>query len=166
MFGMVMAKSIYNTNGLLAADALGLLALAGPPGWITAILGGGAMFGALLVTGYKNQKTNLIQVLPISRWARPWIGGLEGYQITPGPFPAPHTYFSRAREGPDRTGDTSLPARSPYNELRPHGETGARSCIRKRGFGSSIKVCLCLPVSGRRRRVLEPASLVPSPPDR
>ena len=109
MFGMIMAKSIYNTNGLLAADALGLLALAGPPGWITAILGGGAMFGALLVTEYKNQKANNIQVLPVSRWARPWIGGPEGYQITdflaePGPFSAPHTYFSRAREELDRSG--------------------------------------------------------------
>jgi hypothetical protein len=94
MFGMIMAKSIYNTNGLLAADGLGLLALAGPPGWITAILGSAAMFGGLLVTGYKNQKANQIQVLPVSRYARPWIGGLEGYKTWSLPCAA---YISFAR---------------------------------------------------------------------
>jgi len=118
MFGMIMAKSIYNTNGLLAADGLGLLALAGPPGWITAILGSAAMFGGLLVTGYKNQKANQIQVLPVSRYARPWIGGLEGYKITDfwqNLVPSPSRIHMFRARGRDRTAPAS-PASIPGSE--------------------------------------------------
>lgn len=115
MFGMVMAKSIYNTNGLLTADGLGLAALAaGPPGWITAILGSGAM----LVSGCKNQKANNIQVLTVSRWGRPWIGGLEGYQDHQVPLLGAHTYFPRAR----RRGRHSSPSVSP--SAQPHWPAG------------------------------------------
>jgi hypothetical protein len=39
------------------------------------------MFGGFLVTGYENETANNIQVLPVSRWGRAWVGGLEGYEI-------------------------------------------------------------------------------------
>lgn len=51
--------------------------------------------GGILASGYKNEKANTIQILPLTRYGRPWIGGLEGYQV---PSP-PRTQHPRARGG-------------------------------------------------------------------
>ena len=53
-----------------------------PPGWAALITCGVLAVGGILATGYKNEKANTIQILPLTRYGRPWIGGLEGYQIT------------------------------------------------------------------------------------
>lgn len=108
MFQMIMAKTWFTLNGLTpqggfgqtwnsgdttqkvatvgAAGAVigvgvGLLALGTPVGWVAALLGSAVLYGGLL-TGYKNETANTIQVMPVNRYARPWYGGLEGYQIS------------------------------------------------------------------------------------
>lgn len=108
MFQMIMAKSWFTLNGLTphggfgqtwnsgdgvqktaivggaavgaVAVGAGLIALGTPIGWTAALLGSAVLFGGLL-TGYKNETANTIQVMPVNRYARPWYGGLEGYQI-------------------------------------------------------------------------------------
>jgi soluble lytic murein transglycosylase-like protein len=109
MFQMVMAKSWFTLNGLTpqggfgqtwksgdtiqktatvgaavvgtVAVGAGLIAMGTPIGWTAALLGSAVLYGGLL-TGYKNETANTIQVMPVSRYARPWYGGLEGYQIS------------------------------------------------------------------------------------
>lgn len=117
-----------------------------PPGWAALITCSVLAFGGILTTGYKNEKANTIQILPLTRYGRPWIGGLEGYQITdfwynlkndftawtrdeiypPGPFLAAHNIFSRAR---GRAEAASFPGRipGPVSRQAPRPGSPARS---------------------------------------
>jgi len=101
-----------------------------PPGWAALITVGVLAIGGIVESGYKNEKNNTIQVMPLTRYGRPWMGGLEGYQITDfwyslkneftawamdeiyplGPFPAAYTTCPRAR---GRTGTPAPRARFP-----------------------------------------------------
>jgi hypothetical protein len=75
------ALGVSEGVGVLGA-ALGLGALAGPPGWITVLLASGMMLGGVLAVGWEDQKSNNIEILPMTKHGTPWIGGLEGYQLT------------------------------------------------------------------------------------
>ena len=59
----------------------GMAMLGTPPGWVLGALIGVAVFGGMLYLGSASEKGNMIEVMPVTRWGRPWIGGLEGYQI-------------------------------------------------------------------------------------
>ncbi len=48
----------------------------------TGTLGLALMAGGVLATGWRNQKGHYIQVMPMTKFGLPWMGGLEGYQIT------------------------------------------------------------------------------------
>jgi hypothetical protein len=61
----------------LAAGAL----IGGPPAWVLGALIGVAMLGGMLYAASANETLNMIEVMPVTRWGRPWMGGLEGYQI-------------------------------------------------------------------------------------
>lgn len=105
MFSMIMAKSISQTAGGLVditkqagkaaqlTDGIGIAATAvaatagvaligTPPGEVVLALGAIAMFGGLLYAANKSETGNMIEVMPVTRWGRPWVGGLEGYQIS------------------------------------------------------------------------------------
>lgn len=106
MFSMVMAKSLSGASltglvdnisqankgtyvaagaGVAAAavtGAVGIALIGTPPGWVVDALISAAILGGILVTGYKSETTNMIEIMPVTRWGRPWIGGLEGYQIS------------------------------------------------------------------------------------
>jgi hypothetical protein len=104
MFCMVMGKSLGNLTGLgqaivhsntstkIAAGvggaavattaAVGAALIGGPPEWVLESLIGVAIMGGIIYTGYKSQTSNLVEIMPVSRWGRPWMGGLEGYQIS------------------------------------------------------------------------------------
>jgi hypothetical protein len=122
-----------------------------PPGWAALITVGVLAIGGIVESGYENEKSNTIQVLPLTRYGRPWIGGLEGYQISdfwyslkneftawamdeiypPGPFPAAYTTCPRAR-GEDRSlcspGQVPGGCRPGYIYIcSPSGRSGYRS---------------------------------------
>ena len=82
--GMSNPEKIVAGAGATAAAAVvtGLLIVGGPPGWITLVLAGTLLGYGMLVTGFENETANEIQVLPVCRWSRPWVGGLQGYRIT------------------------------------------------------------------------------------
>jgi len=61
----------------LAAGAL----IGGPPAWVLGALIGVAMLGGMLYAASANETLNMIEIMPVTRWGRPWMGGLEGYQI-------------------------------------------------------------------------------------
>ena len=87
--GSAIAGSSTTTKVLDAAGvaATGYVAVAGaamlgtPPGWVLGALIGVAVFGGMLYLGSASEKGNMIEVMPVTRWGRPWMGGLEGYQI-------------------------------------------------------------------------------------
>jgi len=112
MMQMVMAKTIATANGLLVGGGLSqawaslgkipsgqglaevgigaavggiaaLVYMGGLPALTAAVvIGTVCMLGGVLVTGLNNEKGNIIQVMPVTRWARPWVGGLQGYMIS------------------------------------------------------------------------------------
>jgi hypothetical protein len=104
MFSMVMAKSLGNLTGLvqavsqsgtiakategiggaatIATVGAGVALVGSPPAWIIESLLGVAMLGGILYAANASETANLIEVMPVTRWGRPWMGGLEGYQIS------------------------------------------------------------------------------------
>jgi hypothetical protein len=72
-------------GGAAAAGTLvwgGVMLFGGPPLWVVGALTATILVGGVLAAGYKSETANLVIIMPITRWGRPWMGGLEGYEIS------------------------------------------------------------------------------------
>ena len=68
-------------GGLLIASAVATAFIAAPPVMVTlALAAGGLMFMASAMAGMQTT-LNPVLLAPLSRYGKPWIGGLEGYRV-------------------------------------------------------------------------------------
>lgn len=82
--GALTTAAVASAAGSATATVAGILPAlsATPPGWLAwAVVGTLAVGGAAYILA-RNTELNPILISPIMRFGKPWIGGLEGYEIS------------------------------------------------------------------------------------
>jgi hypothetical protein len=78
----ITQKVIVGTVGVAAAGIIGAGVAVIAPATASGFLGLALVAGGVIACGIRNQKGCYIQVMPMTKFGLPWMGGLEGYQIT------------------------------------------------------------------------------------